>query len=244
MYSSQTDQITEQNPQTGMQEKAKVTSYLTPPAIQPVDATPVPSNFLTTVTYGIFKHAGKTDYEILMDLAKSGTLKADYATNRNEAFNRFNAAARELFKKKNLLSAQQQEKIANLFNIAKEIDSDFVLAKALAAEYFISQKDALNKTLQKQADEIEPALRKIRNDIIQQADQDYIDALTKQLEHANHAASNCQYLHTKAEIEEDFEWQKEHHYQNIIAFSELLATINRDVESANDTNLYHLPKTK
>lgn len=250
MHSSQVDVTAEQNSQapqniqTTSQEKAKVTSYLTPPSIKPVDATPAPSNFFTTAAYGILKHAGKTDYEILMDLAKSGTLQADYATNRSEAFNRFNAAARERFKEKDLLLAQQQEKIANLFSIASKIDADFVLAKALAAEYFTLQKDALEKTLKKQANEIEPALRKIRNDIIQQADKDYIDALTKQLEHAHHAASNCQYLYRESKSSENFTLQKEEHYQNITAFSELLATINKDVEIADDTNLYHLPKKK
>lgn len=267
MYSSQSNHTTEQNPQTiqNTSEKTKVISYLTPRAItstsqvtsdadttsdltpqviKPVDVAPTPSNFLTTVTYGFLKHVGKTDYEIFMDLSKSGTLKADYETNLNEAFNRLNAAARERFKEKNLLSAQQQKKIATLFTTASSIDSDFVLAKALAAEYFTLQKEALGKTLEKQAKEIEPALRKKRNDIIQQADQEYIDALTAELNHTKDTALNSRYLYSNAGSNENFEKQNENHYKDIETFSQLLATINRNVEIANNENLYHLPKTK
>lgn len=248
------------------QENTNGTSNLTPPVIKPVDAVPTPSSFLTTVTYGFLKHAGKTDYEIFMDLSKSGTLKADYEKNLNEAFNRFNAAARERFKEKSLLSAQKQAKIANLFTTASGIHSDFVLAKALATEYFTLQKEALENTLKKQADKIEPTYREERNDIIEkaaknydaivqqatkdynaivkQADQNYIDHLTNELKHTKDAVSNSRYLYFCAGSDEKYEDQNENHYENIETFTQYLATINPKVEIASDTNLHHLPKTK
>lgn len=193
--------------------------------------------------YGVARHVGKqTALGIFKELNKKGTLKADYEANMTEAFNRLHAAAAERFTQKDLLAPTQQEKIVDLFTTATAIDPEFALAKALAAQYYSLQKEAFEKTLQKQATKIEPQLRAKRNNIILQAEQDYITNLNKELAHGRNAASNSRYLHKRAEIQDEFPSSTETHYANIESFSKLLQTINNAVEIANEANLYHLPK--
>jgi len=245
---------TESNIPTNLEQpKQKITAFLTPleenqahlsEHEKPTEASqPTPSTFLTTIWYGAARHVGKqTALGIFKELNQKGTLKADYKTNRTEAFNRLNTAAAERFTQKDLLTPKQQEKIADLFSTATAIDSEFALAKALAAQYYILQKEAVEQTLCKQANEIEPQLREKRNNIIQQAEQEYIADLAKELTHGRDAASNSRYLYKRAEIQDAFNYQDENHYRNIESFSQLLQKINPAVEIANETNLHHLPK--
>lgn len=205
----------------------------------------VPSNILTTMWYGVSKHvAGKTALAVFIELKENGILEADYQNNTSEAFHRLNEAASERFTKKDLLTPNKQQKIHNLFIASNEINPEFALAKGLAEKYYTLQKKALQDILEKQATQTEPQLRKIRNDIILQAETDYIEKLNGELAYAKNAASNARYLYKRAEIKEKNMHQNKTHYASIESFSKHLQTINSEVEIASDQNLYHLPTSK
>ncbi len=197
---------------------------------------PQPSTLFTKTWYGISKHvAGMSAYAILMELHSNGKLKADFDHNPDEAMNRLNETASERFTKKDLLAADKQAKISLLFTTVHEISTEFALAKALAARYLESQRTAVTTILEKQALEIEPALRAERRSVIKEAKLKYTRELTKELDHARNAASNCRYLHEKAEAQDDFNLQNKSHYVGLATYSALLESIQKTSSSSAAT---------